>query len=136
MDDPNRVYPIRIYGGKATRLGQPPSIEEAVSKIHALVDTGHPLFTKEVLRDVGRQLRNARNKEAQKISVKGLDGVVVEFDIETGDTHKSWEPGFEFIVYVLSLLPSLWNLCYVTTIDQITQSLANEAWDLLSTTSP
>jgi hypothetical protein len=92
--------PIRTYLGKVTRLGRSTSIEEATSKIHSLVDTGQPLFTKEVLREVGQQLRNAHNKDGQKISVKGLDGFIVEFAIETGDIHKSLEPGFEFIVYV------------------------------------
>jgi hypothetical protein len=98
-------HPIRTYLGKATRLGPPISVEEAMTKIHSLADAGHPLYTNEVLREIGRQLRNTESKEeGQKISVKGLDGVIVEFAIETGQTHQSLQPSCEFIVYGRSLL--------------------------------
>jgi hypothetical protein len=91
--------PVRIYMGKATRLGPSTSVEEAISKINSLIDAGEPLFTREKLREVCQQLRKFHCKaNSQKISVKGLDGVTVEFAIETEDTHKSSLPGFEFIV--------------------------------------
>lgn len=91
--------PVRIYMGKATRLGAPTTVQEATTRIQSLIDAGEPLFTKKELHAVWQQLRNADDMEGvQKISVNGLDGVAVEFAIETGAIHRSPQPGFEFIV--------------------------------------
>jgi hypothetical protein len=88
---------VYLYSGKAT------PIEEAGSKIRSLVDAGTPLSTKEVLRDVSRQPKSS-NMKGQKISVKGLYGVIVESDIETGDTRKSREPVLNSLCRCLFLL--------------------------------
>jgi hypothetical protein len=48
-----------------------------------MYDAGTPLFTRESIRDIGRQLSEV---DAQKVTVAGLDGVPVEFEIRTGST--------------------------------------------------
>ena len=45
--------------------------------------SGAPLFTREIIRDVSQQLKKLEGK-AGKVSVRGLDGVIVEFPVETG----------------------------------------------------
>lgn len=91
--------PVRIYMGKATRLGASTSVQEAITRINSLIDAGEPLFTKKELHAVWQQLRKVQGKEdGQKIFVKGLDGVAVELAPETGDTHRPPLPGYKFIV--------------------------------------
>lgn len=94
-----RSGPVHNYTGIATRPGSPVSCEEAASKLQSLIDDGHPIFTKETLRDVSEQMKRVRKNDLKTVSVKGVDGVPIIFSIETGDIHQSSKPGTEFIVY-------------------------------------
>lgn len=66
---------------------------EVVSNLDAWYDAGRPQFTKEAIRKIQEQID--KNLEAsEKITVVGLDGVNVEFDVETGkisDWPDQWE---------------------------------------------
>lgn len=70
---------------------------EISSRILSLYNAGEPLFSKEILRDVARQLAET---ESRKVSVRGVDGVVVQFDIETGQLLDTGAPEWEFVMYV------------------------------------
>lgn len=95
--------PIRMYIRNYNRLGPEISQEEARSTVQSLFEKCDPLFTREALREVSQQLKRAYKGEIQEIKVKGLDGVTIEFPVETGQIHDSREPDAEFIVYVLFL---------------------------------
>lgn len=60
------------------------------SKISAMYDAGTPFFTKEAIRDLYRQLQMA-TEYGQKVSVRGLDGAVLEFTVLTGEFHAGSE---------------------------------------------
>jgi hypothetical protein len=80
---------------------------EATLKIRSLFDAGIPFYTKEAIRDVCQQLEKLGESESrQKVSVRGLDGVIVDFDIESGRTLPAGEPDLEFLVCVYRSLPS------------------------------
>lgn len=93
-----KAGPVHNYTGIASRPGPPVSCEEAASKLQSLIDDDHSIFTKETLREVSDQMKRARMNEIKTISIKGVDGVPIEFTIETGDIHQSSKPGTEFIV--------------------------------------
>ncbi|KAH8694031.1 hypothetical protein BGW36DRAFT_430055 [Talaromyces proteolyticus] len=63
----------------------PTSAAEAISKIKEWHASSKPFLTKEAIRDINRQI-NQNPKKGDKISVVGLDGVRVDFDVETGKT--------------------------------------------------
>ena len=73
--------------------------------IQAKYDAGIPLFTKDLFRDVVRQLESNSNVD-QRVSVTGLDGLAVHFPIETGREYLSHPYGDDHvcIMYKLSLL--------------------------------
>ncbi|KAK4232726.1 hypothetical protein C8A03DRAFT_20036 [Achaetomium macrosporum] len=60
--------------------------------IQAKYEAGIPFFTKELFRDVVRQLECNNNPE-QRVSVTGLDGFAVQFPIETGKEYEYYSPG-------------------------------------------
>jgi len=99
----NKTY--AYSGGASCRDGATPAEEivrkwpEVTLKIRSLFDAGTPFFTKEVIRDVCQQLEKFGGK-GQKVSVRGLDGVIVDFDIESGLILPSDQPDLEFIVCV------------------------------------
>lgn len=68
------------------------SVMEAMARIRKLYEAGTPFFTKQSLREVSEQLQR-RPLCGDKIAVKGVDGVEVEFDVLTGETRKGFEPG-------------------------------------------
>ncbi|KAK4099262.1 hypothetical protein N658DRAFT_430361 [Parathielavia hyrcaniae] len=57
--------------------------------IQAKYDAGVPFFTKVLFRDLVRQLESNGNPD-QKVSVAGLDGLAVQFPVETGQEY----PGY------------------------------------------
>ncbi|PGG95102.1 hypothetical protein AJ79_10259, partial [Helicocarpus griseus UAMH5409] len=58
---------------------------EAIPRINALYEAGTPFFTKQAIREIQQQINNAiSNEEIKTISVKGLDNVLVDFDVEIG----------------------------------------------------
>jgi len=73
---------------------------EAISKIQSLYDAGTPLFTKDAIRDLGRQL--VRYKD-QEVVVTGLNGVRVV--LRTPDVNlvlRGDVPESELVLYVKS----------------------------------
>ena len=68
-------------------------------KIQSLYDAGSAYFTKDAIRDVSYQTKASRT-EGQKISVRGLDGVTIDFEVEIGHILEAPDPDSQFIVYV------------------------------------
>jgi len=74
-------------------------LTEAHAEIRSLYLFGAPVFTREIIQDVGQQLRKLGEK-CGKVFIRGLNGVMIEFAIETGRILPS-QPDTEFIMYVL-----------------------------------
>ncbi|EGD93097.1 hypothetical protein TESG_00653 [Trichophyton tonsurans CBS 112818] len=76
----------RIRPGNEIDRGKDPEVqrEEAKSFVKKAYDDGVPLFTKSALREIQKQLTSDL-RAGQKVSIKGIDGVTVEFDVKTGD---------------------------------------------------
>jgi hypothetical protein len=72
---------------------------EASLKIRSLFDAGVPFYTKEDIRNICQQLEELSEK-GQKVSVRGVDGVMVDFEIKTGLTFEAHKPDLEFVVCV------------------------------------
>ncbi len=67
--------------------------------IQAKYDAGVPFFTKDQFRDVVRQLdaitqqrEQGNHDETATISITGLDGLVVQFPIDTGKVYVHYKP--------------------------------------------
>lgn len=91
-----------VYSGEAYHWHKPTPAEEgkindAILKIRSLYHAGTPFYTKEALQGVCQQLEKSVER-GQKVLVKGLDGVLVDFDIESGRTIAAGEPNLEFIM--------------------------------------
>lgn len=111
----NEVY---VYpGDEAYRTDQVTATKEitwksteAAEKIHFLYDSGTPFYTKAAIRDVWQQLEKA-SVEGQKVWVRGLDGVIVAFDIECGRTIQAPQHDLEFhnvrLLFPLLFMPTL-----------------------------
>lgn len=56
--------------------------------IQAKYDAGVPFFTKHLFRDVIRQLETIHQREEQTVSIRGLDGLAVQFPVETGNEYR------------------------------------------------
>ncbi|KAK2880150.1 hypothetical protein FQN49_000529 [Arthroderma sp. PD_2] len=69
---------------------------EVQSRIQALYDDGVPFFTKAVLREIYEQIKDPL-EEGQTILVRGLDGELVEFDVETGVSRGASPPSLEHV---------------------------------------
>jgi hypothetical protein len=72
------------------------NVAEALSRLREMYDAGTPLFTTESIRDVARQLRDA---DTRNVTVTGLDGAPVEFDLRTGSTTPAEDPELEWLLY-------------------------------------
>ncbi|PLB38825.1 uncharacterized protein BDW47DRAFT_104364, partial [Aspergillus candidus] len=68
------------------------SVTEAMTRIDKLYEAGTPFFTKQSIREVSKQLQRS-SLCGDKITVKGVDGVGVEFDVLTGETRKGFDSG-------------------------------------------
>ena len=68
---------------------------EVSSHLRALYGAGVPVYSREMIRDVLNQLQSGH----QKVLVKGLDGNIVDFAIETGQISESVD-GFDFVMCV------------------------------------
>jgi len=73
---------------------------EATRKIRALYDAGIPFYTKESLREVCQQLEKCPER-GQKISIKGVNGTMVDFEIETGRILGAADSDSESVLFVL-----------------------------------
>jgi hypothetical protein len=76
----------------------------ALRLIQAKYDAGIPLFTKDLFRDLVRQLDSDHSTD-QGVSVTGLDGLAVHFPVETGRDYPSHPYGDDHIciMYEFSL---------------------------------
>lgn len=87
-----------FYLGRSHWAGQEPgdqkpeNKDEAVSKIDALHNSGVPFFTKERIQHVHDQLKKSLRK-GDKISVQGVDGVMIHFNVVTGKIREDHENG-------------------------------------------
>lgn len=103
------------YTGNSYWSGQAISVEEetatrtttrtaeAILKVNSIYNDRIPFFTKDTLQDIFRQLKKS-SKKGEKVSVKSLNGAMVDFELETGLIREANEPELEFIVYD-SILP-------------------------------
>jgi hypothetical protein len=103
------LYPITMqfetYSGSAPShwTGQEPrdeiarSVAEAASKIDIWYNAGKPFFTRESIQHIYQQLRRPL-KRGDKVSIMGLDGVIVDFDIEMGNCREARESHLEYIM--------------------------------------
>ncbi|KIX05454.1 uncharacterized protein Z518_06326 [Rhinocladiella mackenziei CBS 650.93] len=71
----------------------PKARADVSSHIRSLYDAGVPIYSKEMIRDVVDQLQSGH----QKVLVRGLDGNIVGFHIETGQISDSID-GFDFVI--------------------------------------
>jgi hypothetical protein len=102
-------FGIHSYGGDDQRFlqvygpldGTARKATEVSSHIRSLYDAGEPLYSKEIIRDVCRQLRGG----SQKVLVRGLNGIAVDVDMEMGEPFDTGDPDWDFVVYVNQLLP-------------------------------
>lgn len=75
----------------------PSTQDEAVAKIEDLYNTGKPLFTKDHLWFIHDQL-TAPLEKGDKISVMGLDGATVNFEVNTGDIRDEPREDMEYLM--------------------------------------
>ncbi len=88
--DLDQTTPTGEIVGKAAQM---------VSRIRSMYDAGVPFFTKEAIRDLAQQLERA-GTTGQKVSVRRLDGVMVDFDINTELVYPANRRDLEYIVCV------------------------------------
>lgn len=77
-------------------------LKKVKANIKTLYDKGIPFFTKDAIQNVHQQLKDCIAQGQGKISVKGLDGNVVEFGVEIGQVYKFIkipEPDLEYVRY-------------------------------------
>ncbi len=103
--DDDHVDPV-VFLSTANLPDPPMSREERRDKwtaaqhlIQAKYDAGIPFFTKDQFRDVVRQLdtitqqrKQGNHDETATISITGLDGLVVQFPIDTGKVYLHHQP--------------------------------------------
>lgn len=86
------------WGGQEPGDQKAENHDEVVSKINTLHDSGIPFFTKERIQRIHEQLKKSL-KGGDNISVEGVDGVMINFDVVTGDIRKDYEnEDLEFVV--------------------------------------
>jgi len=68
-------------------------------KIRSVFDAGVPFYTKDAIREVCQQIEKSGRK-GEKISVRGLDGVPIQFSVHTGDVSSLDESDTESVVCV------------------------------------
>ena len=101
---PNRY----IYAGEGVPVwldeGEPEPkgvSKEVFAEIFSLWEAGTPFFTKESIRDVYRQLTDSTTS-GQKISVRGIDGRMVEVKVWSGlvfsGTGPNREPDLQMVL--------------------------------------
>ena len=96
------TWNTHIYGSHpVSSTYSPEELEERLSednsKVLSMYDAGVPFFTKEALRDVYQQLKQA-TEYGQKVSVRALDGAVVDFKILTGYIQPRHTPDIEYVM--------------------------------------
>ena len=104
--------------GKACRRGPviPVETEKTRLKVCLKIQSlygGFAFFTKDAIRDIYRQIKTS-SKEGPKISVRGLDGVVVDCDVEIGNMFEAPDLNLQYSVYGFFLVQCYVVLCWIT----------------------
>lgn len=73
---------------------------EVSNRIRSLYDAGVPFYSKEAIRYINRQLKNG----SEKVLVKGIDGVVVDIEVETGQPFDMGDQDTDFVMSVSQML--------------------------------
>lgn len=76
---------------------QPVSEEEAIARLERWCEDGTPIFTRRAIRDVAEQLE--RRPLGNMIVVRGLDGGMVGFDVNTGKASRACREEGENLEY-------------------------------------
>nr|POE65116.1 hypothetical protein CFP56_34784 [Quercus suber] len=99
--DPTEVF---IYPGydiwnhkDEADAGSNEKVALTTCRIRHLYDSGCAFFTKTTLQSLHQQLRNVVNI-GEKLHVRGLDGTLVEFEIETGRTFPAGDSHLERVL--------------------------------------
>lgn len=96
-----------VYPGQAswsgTQHAEEGEIADMTSKIRSLYDAGTPLYTKEAIQDIDQQLEKCVHR-GEKVLVRGLDGIMVDFEIESGRAFPASEPNLEMVLYDYNLI--------------------------------
>jgi hypothetical protein len=84
------VYDPAPYEHKKHHAGIAHGVKmtDAQAIIRSRYFSGINFFTKEAIRDLDNQLKSTV-KSGQKVQVKGLNGVTVDLEIETGRTYRN-----------------------------------------------
>ena len=82
------LYGCRTRWSDGPPHDAPKSEEEAVARIDELYASGIPFFSKESIRAVLKQIQSL-SALGDKILVKGVDGAMVEFEINVGGIHQT-----------------------------------------------
>jgi hypothetical protein len=84
----------------ADKLAWEKQKHEADSNVRTIINAAGPIFDREELQAICAQLEGPVHK-GQKIIVRGLDGIRVEFEMDTGSVHSSHRLDDEdYIVFV------------------------------------
>lgn len=90
---------------QATRNGaliSEEDLQQAAAHIRSFYDNGTPLLDKQQLRRIGHEFAEAsRSRTVRRVSVIGLDGVPVEFEVDIGGISRVPRYGRETVMYVL-----------------------------------
>lgn len=68
-------------------------LEKVEQDINRFYNDGIPLYSRDNLAHIAKQIEDAKNGTTDKVSVDGLDGMPVEFEVNIGSKTESW--GFE-----------------------------------------
>jgi hypothetical protein len=101
MDDRSDDIHLDCYQGSYSRIGgsieqddytsleyKKAILQKVKSKVTTMLENDIPFFTKDAIRDVYQQIQQFTAQKKGEISVKGLDGVVVQFHIEIEKIHE------------------------------------------------
>lgn len=85
----------------------PTSVAEAICRLNGWYESGIPFFTRESIEFVSKQLQ-CRPIHGH-ISVKGIDGVTVQFDVLTGEIHEGFQEELEYELSVYCVYLTHWQ---------------------------
>lgn len=73
-------------------------MQQAIQKIREVYDSGTAFFTKDAIRDIVQQIEKAERGQVKKVSIMGVDGILVQLSVKTGEVDPDTEtPGVEMV---------------------------------------
>lgn len=100
---PSHGEDVSVFLATAELPDPPMTVEEkreamaaAKKLMQARYDAGLPFFTKDIFRDVVRQLESKDNPD-QKVFVTGLDGQAVRFPLQTGEVFTDFDGADDYV---------------------------------------